>query len=82
MQTTWNNGLLEKWNNGQKLLTTVFGLGTQYSSIPSSHHSRRTTWRFSTGCERSELSFYLRVNPFAERKGRLRNQTAFASFMM
>ena len=26
MPATWNNGMLEQWNNGQKRITSVFGL--------------------------------------------------------
>jgi hypothetical protein len=39
MPPTWNNGSLEKWNNGQKRLTTVFELQAQYSNIPVFHLS-------------------------------------------
>jgi hypothetical protein len=37
MPATWNNGMLEQWNNGQKRITSVFGLrvlGSIFSVSP------------------------------------------------
>jgi hypothetical protein len=39
MQAAWNNGILEQWNNGQKRITSVFGLMFFQSMICLSHES-------------------------------------------
>jgi len=38
MPPTWNDGMLESWNNGQKRITSVFGsrlLGSIFTFLPS-----------------------------------------------
>jgi len=39
MPATWNNGMLEQWNNGQKRITSMFGLMFFRSMIFLSHES-------------------------------------------
>src|SRR5210317_84068 len=65
MLPTWNDGMLESWNNGQKIDIVSIVPPLHHSIIPVFHYSNRTTLsldsealegRLSTGCERSELS--------------------------
>ena len=66
MPPTWNDGMLESWNNGQKRITSLFGSRLFRSMICLSHEPYYFSTRWNTNvpiiplfhhsnCERSEL---------------------------